>query len=1142
MTDLRGKTARYSENRAGKAERVKYVKMAPLSGIVYAICKHTRENSEKVVLVVAGKKEGEEALHCAETFMGKKSAHFLSHYELNPYEASSPDPHIVARRIETLFGIMEDGCRLVIATAEAFSAFTAPPEALRDMKLTVTRGMGLDREGLAGWLVGAGYQRIPEVSDPGDFSVRGGIVDIYSPAAKLPVRLEFFGDVIESIRFFDPSSQRTVENSEEVSLYPASEIIWPVTSGPSPKHPLPAAVGDFLSTGVRFPGIEFFMPRIYGKRGSILDYFEEDPHIVVFGYSEVEKRQRFLLGLAGEIYEKRGESAPKPEELFLGMDEILEGTSGHTLTLIDSFFSRHAEKELFGIDVSPLSGPAHPLKSPLKLKGALPLLKKARKEGMNCFVVVPTPYRLDVMKRILEENELYPLSTVDDGFEECSGGQGVILAVSGIKSGFRCKKAAILVISDDDIFGKRGVYRDHKPLEREKRQMRLHSLRENDHVVHDVYGIALFRGLKTLKVGEYTADFAVLEYDGGDILYLPTDRLDLVQRYVGGERKTLKLDRLGGRRWELVKRRVREKVQQVAAELLSIYAEREVAEGFAFEPPDATFEEFASGFEFEETPDQERAILEVIENMTNQRPMDRLVCGDVGYGKTEVGLRAAFTAVMTGKQVAILCPTTVLAQQHYKTFRERFEKFPVRVAALSRFVKSPEQKIILKELAAGKLDILIGTHRLLQSDVVFRDLGLLIIDEEQKFGVMHKEKLKKMRTTVDILTLSATPIPRTFHIALSGIKDISIISTPPKERLSIRTFVVHFSEETIREGIGRELRRGGQVYYIHNRIQTIGKVERFLRELFPEARIEVAHGQMRDNELEGVMKRFYRGDVDVLLCTAIVESGLDVPRANTMIVDRSHTFGLAQLYQLRGRIGRDRKRAYAYLIVPPKKTLSPEAVARLSAIEELTELGSGYQIASYDLDIRGGGDIIGPNQSGHIQHVGYEMYLRFLEDAVAELKGKSTGRRGLTEMELVVPAYIPDEYIHDSQGKLDFYRKIALIRSDEDYDEVLLELTDRFGALPEPVFNLLRVARLRSALSREGVKELKISGGKIYVSFETDATVDRSHIARLVTNGKGKYGFDRREILFIRTDFDGTNWNSLISDLNTVLGRESIGL
>ncbi|NIO15443.1 MAG: transcription-repair coupling factor [Deltaproteobacteria bacterium] len=1124
----------------GNAAGVTYVRMAPLSGIVYALCQRIGKGGDRAVLVVPGKREGEEALVCAETFLGSGHAHMLSHYELNPYEASSPDPNIVARRIETLFAVMEGRCRLLVSTAEAFSAFTAPPTQLRNMRFGVERGTILDREALLGWLVGAGFQRIPEVSDPGDFAVRGGIVDVFSPAVKLPVRLEFAGDVIESIRLFDPSSQRTVKSADAITLYPASEIVWPVNDRPLTEDPLPGGVEDFLSAGVRFPGIEFFMPRIYGKRGAALDYFKGPPHVVIYDYAEVKKRQQFLAALARDIFRKGEEGLPAPEELFSEGDGAGAKAKGQTLTLIDNFFNRPAERELFGIDISSPGGPSHPRRSPLQLKGALSLIQKSRKKGMRCCIVVPSPYRLDVMRRIMEENGVHPLSTIEDGRGGFSAWQGVALATSGMKSGFISNKGAILVITDHDIWGKRTYYRDYKPSDPEKERIGLLSLRKEDYVVHDDYGIGLFAGLKTMKVGGNTVEFAVIEYDGGDLLYLPTYRLDLIQKYVGGDGKGLKLDRLGARRWELAKRRVREKVEQVAAELLSIHAEREASEGFACDPPDAAFEEFAAGFEFEETPDQERAIGEVIENMTNSRPMDRLVCGDVGYGKTEVGLRAAFLAVMAGKQVAVLCPTTVLAQQHFKTFRERFENFPVRVASLSRFVKSKEQRTILQELAGGRLDILIGTHRLLQGDVIFRDLGLLVIDEEQKFGVMHKEKLKKMRTTVDVLTLSATPIPRTFHIALSGIKDISIIQTPPKERLSVRTFVVEFSEEIIREGIGRELRRGGQVYYIHNRIQTIGKTERFLRELFPEARIEVAHGQMGEDALKGVMRRFYGGGVDVLLCTAIVESGLDIPRANTMIVDRSHTFGLAQLYQLRGRIGRDRRRAYAYLIVPPRKALSPEAVARLSAIEELSELGSGFQIASYDLDIRGGGDIIGPSQSGHIQHVGYEMYLRFLEDAVARLKGKSPGRKALPDAELGVPVFIPDEYIHDPQRKLDFYRKIALVRSDEDYDEVFLELTDRFGALPEPVFNLLRIARLRSLLSREGVRELKASEGRIHVSFDADAAIDRNHIAGLVARKGEKYGFDRRGILVVRTEFDGTNWDRLVSDMNAVLGGDKL--
>ncbi|MDH3257960.1 MAG: transcription-repair coupling factor [Deltaproteobacteria bacterium] len=1141
MTNPLGKTARNNEPGEGRRGKAKHVKMAPLSGVVYAICRHINNRGEKAVLVVPGKKEAEEARFSAETFMGEGFARVFSHYELNPYEQASPDPGIVAGRIETLSLILEKRCRLVVATAEAFSAFTAPVEVLRTVKFSVKRGDSLLMETLVRLLIGAGYQRIPEVSDPGDFSVRGGIVDVFSPLLRIPVRLEFAGDLIESIRLFDLTSQRTVEKIEEVTLYPASEIIFRDEGEPSHASHCPSPPADDVEgRGRRFPGIEYFLPRIYGKRGMLLDYFDERPHLVFYGVDEIQKRQNFLFELASEIYEKREDDLPRPEELFITAEEILEHADGPSLTLIDWYFNQTAERELFGIDASPVSGPSFPLSSPLQLSRFLSLLTRARGRKMSCCIVVPTPYRLEVMRKILRDREIYPLTADERNTVIGLDHSGTVLRLSGMETGFYSEKGAIIVVTDREIFGKRAIYRSHPPPDRERGRIELRRLKKNDFVVHEYYGIGIFRGLRRMKVGDYDADFAVIEYEGGDILYLPSYRLDLIQKYVGGETGSMKPDQLGSRRWEQVKRRVREKVQKMAAELLSIHAERALSQGFSFDQPDAAFEEFASGFDFEETEDQERAITEVIENMISPRPMDRLVCGDVGYGKTEVALRATFLAVMAGKQVALLCPTTVLAQQHVKTFRERFNAFPVRVEVMSRFIRSGEQKQILADLEGGRVDVLIGTHRLLQSDVVFRDLGLIIIDEEQRFGVMHKEKLKKMRTNVDVLTLSATPIPRTFHIALSGIKDISLISTPPKERLSVRTFVVNFSEEIIREAIGRELRRGGQVYYVHNRIQTIGKVERFLRELFPEAGIEVAHGRMKEDELDGVMRRFYRGEVDVLLCTAIVESGLDVPRANTMIIDRSHTFGLAQLYQLRGRIGREKKRAYAYLIVPPKKSLSPEAVARLAAIEELTELGSGYQIASHDLDIRGGGDIIGPNQSGHVQHVGYEMYLRFLEEAVAELRGKPIRRRALPDVELGVPAYIPDEYIQNPQWKLDFYRKIALIRSGEDYVEALFEITDRFGGAPEPVNNLLRTARLRSDLSRLGVQELKISGGRIYLSFEADANIDRGLIARLALEGKGRYGFDRRGIFFAGTDFDGSNWDELIFDINSVLGENSI--
>ncbi len=1125
-----------NEKSQGRTAVRKWHRMMPFTGVVYALLRHLEKKRKRAVLVVPGKKDAEEAMRCVEAFGGKGFTSSFPHYELNPYEHSSPDPKIVSQRIETLKGISKGKVSLVVTTAEGFSSFTIPPEILLEKEFRVIRGQEADREELVNWLGKNGFERIPEVSDPGDFALRGGIIDCYPPGTPLPVRIEFNGDRVESVRLFDPPSQRTVEWREEAILSPVSEVIEGHWGGEEDE--LPASVCSFIREGIRSPGVEFQLPRIYGKVGFLTDYFGDDPEVVFYNYTEVEKRCRFLSELAHSIWKGSGDDFPPPEELWISPGELGAISEKFSTRAFDLLPGSEVQDTFFGYD---LEFPTQFMPSGVafkKIESAVSLVKDVRRDGWTVLFTARGEYRLQVLGKLLREHEIFPLP-MKEGEEIEGNGSRLYFIVSGIKEGFIEKKEGLLVLTEGDILGKRAI----SPTSTGKRRKKEHFhdiFGANDYIVHDDYGIGQFKGLERKKVGGNIADFGVIEYSGGDLLYLPVTRFDLIQRYRGGERGDPLMDRLGGKKWQATKKKVKARVQKIAAELLSIYAAREMSHTPPFPEPDGVYEEFAGDFEFEETPDQERAIKEVMDDLTGKEVMDRLVCGDVGYGKTEVALRAAFLTAMSGKQVALLCPTTVLAEQHLRTFTRRFEKFPVQVEALSRFVQKEDQDKVLKGLEGGTVDIVIGTHRLLQGDLEFRELGLLIVDEEQKFGVMHKEKLKKLRPSVNILTLTATPIPRTLNIALSGIRDISIISTPPRERLSIRNFVVPFSEDIVREAVGRELRRGGQVYFIHNRVQTIGRVERFLREAIPTARIEVAHGQMNSSRLESIMGRFYRGEIDLLLSTAIVESGLDVPRANTIIVDRAHTFGLAQLYQLRGRVGRERKRAYAYFIMPPREKCSGDALSRLSAIEELDELGSGFQLASQDLDIRGAGDILGPHQSGHIQNVGYSMYLRFLEEAVEILQEKERKQWILPDVHIPVSAYIPDEYIRDERGKLEAYRKISLIRSYDEYEAVAGEIEDRYGPCPPPVKHFLKVSILRASLAEVGVKELKVGRGKMYISFIPESPVDRRYLAGLITRGDGVFGFDRRGRFYRATAFDGLEWNVLLTEINEVLGEQRI--
>ena len=700
----------------------------------------------------------------------------------------------------------------------------------------------------------------------------------------------------------------------------------------------------------------------------------------------------------------------------------------------------------------------------------------------------------------------------------------VEILTGDLSRGFRLREEGLAVIAEEEVFGPRLKRRGISEIRKKQILTSLAELKPGDYMVHLDFGVGIYRGLQhiTLQGGE--GDFLLLEYAGNDRLYLPVDRISLVQRYIGAEGVEPRPDRLGGASWEKAKSRARAAVQEMAGELLKIYAARQVHEGFAFSPQDDLYREFEASFAFEETPDQMSAIEDVIRDMERPKPMDRLVCGDVGYGKTEVAMRASFKAVMDGKQVALLVPTTVLAQQHLETFTARFKAYPVRVEMLSRFRSPKEQKSVLAGVNKGEIDIIIGTHRLLQKDVAFKDLGLLIVDEEQRFGVTHKERLKQFRAVVDIMTLTATPIPRTLYMSLMGIRDLSIIDTPPMDRLAIKTFVARFSDELIREAVLRELGRGGQVFFVHNRVQSIGAMAEHVRRLVPEARIAVGHGQMDEKELEKVMLAFMHGECNLLLCTTIIESGLDIPNANTLIVNRADAFGLAQLYQLRGRVGRSKQRAYAYFLIPGEGAISTDARERLKILQEITELGAGFRIATHDLEIRGAGDLLGGRQSGNIAAVGFELYTELLEEAIRQMKGEDLPERVEPEIKLRIPAFIPEEYVKNPNQRLVIYKKLTQADTDEEVAEVAEELADRFGKLPLAASYLLDVMRIRLQMKALLVKEAEFNGSRLILTFHPKTPVSPDSIVALIRNDPGKCTFtpDYRLVTEIRdTSFEG---------------------
>jgi len=984
---------------------------------------------------------------------------------------------------------------IVVASARALMQRTLP---LRQFRLSVREfrvGQSIDLERVLGRWAGLGYEPVSVVERPGQFSRRGGILDIFPPAAALPVRIELFGSQIESLRLFDPATQRSEERVERVIIAPAREALpryGPCAAtyvGEQVARGLPADVAANLEAHYRdlaaatpFPGIEFYLPYFYSAPATLLDYLSADALIAVDDaqeladvWAELEEEAVSLRSAA----EADGTLPPDYPLPYVTWDEWSErmtdrsvltlghGGGGLTSRLADCF----VPGPRFGGQLKPLL--AH--------------IRAARAEGGQVVVVSQQAHRLAELW-----GQQYDYAPPLDGLDQPTrasltfvrGGLGEGWILRGLDLGQTY--AALHLLTDAEIFGWRRP-EPRRSVHRRKVAPEAHfaDLTPGDFVVHVEHGIGIFRGLVTRAMEGVEREYLLVQYAGSDRLYVPIHQADRLSRYIGADDRLPSLSRLGTTQWQAVKAQARRAAEEVARELLELYAARQLAPGHAFGPDTPWQAELEAAFPYFETEDQWQAIAEVKADMEKRKPMDRIICGDVGYGKTEVALRAAFKAVMDGKQVAVLVPTTVLAQQHYATFVQRLAPFPVEVEMLSRFRSPAEQKRILERLRLGQVDIVIGTHRLLQKDVAFHDLGLLVIDEEQRFGVTHKERLKRMRTEVDVLTMTATPIPRTLYMALTGVRDISMIETPPEERLPVSTYVGEYDGSMARRAILRELERGGQVFYVHNRVQTIETVRRRLERLVPEASFAVAHGQMREADLERGMLRFVEGKVDVLVCTSIIESGLDIPNANTLIVERAERFGLAQLYQLRGRVGRGAQRAYAYFFHSRLSRLTPEARQRLETIREASELGAGYTIAMRDLEIRGAGDILGTRQSGHIAAVGFGLYTRMLARAVQELKAQREGRPaprdplGSIRIDLPIPVCLPEDYVPDVGLRLKIYRRLADLNSMAQIDEIAQELVDRFGPLPPPAQNLMYQLRLKALARDAGVGAITVENGRL---------------------------------------------------------------
>ncbi|HLB95166.1 MAG TPA: transcription-repair coupling factor, partial [Nitrospiria bacterium] len=935
--------------------------------------------------------------------MGSKDLVYFPEGETLPDERAAPYPDIIRQRLQALYQMAQEKPAVLVTPVTALIQRVPAKEALLRCSIRLSKALALDREALLGRCVEMGYRRVELVEHAGEFGVRGGLVDLFSPAQDEPVRVEWSGDTIESIRFFDPETQLSKGEIHETVILPISE---------NSNLPLVPLTDYLTAEGL----VAWDDPDAFDKQAQtrtpeeILDRGKTHPSLLLQ-----------TLDLQGRPVHRF--SIRSPESLGLGL-------------------------------------PGTPLTTGLEILEDL-------RHRSRVMVVAKSPGQQERLLDLFHEHDL-PAVRFDRNLSEtqnlrhlAEGALPFVIAVGALSNGFYDPESCLAVFTDEDLFGK--AVR-HRPLSKPKTARFLTSLEDlkvKDFIVHLQHGIGQYQGLRRLTIGGYESDFLVIRYLGGDTLYVPLDRLNLVQKYMGVEGHTPALDRLGGLTWAKTTKRVKKAVEAVAKELLELYAAREAGEGHAFSSDDHLSREFEAAFEFEETPDQLQAISDVKRDMEKPRPMDRLICGDVGYGKTEVAMRAAFKAVMDNQQVALLVPTTLLAQQHYQTFSQRFSPFPVRVEMLSRFRTPQEQKAVLTDLSHGKVDILIGTHRLLQKDVKFHNLGLLIVDEEQRFGVTHKERLKQLRKTVDVLTLTATPIPRTLQMSLVGIRDLSVIETPPPDRLAIRTVLSRFDPPVIRTAILRELARSGQVFFVHNRIEDIERIGRYLTDLVPEARIAIAHGRMRERALESVMLKFVRQEYNLLLSTSIIESGLDIPTANTLLINNAHQFGLADLYQLRGRVGRSGHQAYAYFLVPSEQGLTGEAQKRLSALQEFSELGAGFRIAARDLEIRGAGNLLGRQQSGHVVAVGFEYYLQLIEKAVQELRGAPLEEVIEPTLNLRVSAFLPEDYIPDVYQRLGIYKRLSELRKEEDLSSLWIELVDRYGAPPEPVEHLWEVVRLK---------------------------------------------------------------------------------
>lgn len=1074
------------------------LKVEGLSGAsgAFLLAQARKRCKRPIVVITADPIQGEVWLSDLRYFLHHEkvrvSPQFFPTWELLPYETLSPFSEVSGERLATLNGLQENKCPILVVPVEAAMQYLMPRATLGNLTYDVQKGQTLDREVFEMCLVDNGYTRSHLVEERGQFSSRGDILDVFQSNQVHPARIEFFGDEVESIRKFDVSSQVSIEDVDQVRILPIRELCLTEKDFQAglekierygEEHEVDKSHFNELIEKLRnlknFSGMETLSPFFFEQRESLFDYLPKDTLVVLDDFELLKDKCNQFDELVHEEYHRcqtRGDVAAKPEQLFMSAELFLKTAQSRPHVFLNALkLSEEDDAQALHFKVKP---------NP-PFQGNFDQFAQHAEEwaegDAQVTVVAPTKGHVRRMNELLVDKELN--IPVEPGF---------------ISQGFQFPGLNTIFVAEHEIFGRTHKHRNRRKSRSAPFQRGFKDLKEGDLLVHVDYGIGQYMRTKELTTGVGGGEFMEIYFADDQKLYIPMDGLAVIQKYMGAGEENPTLSRLGGTQWKRQKKKIKDSLKEMAGELLKVYAAREMAQGHNYSHNSVALQDFADSFEYVETEDQLKAIEDVFEDLEKDKPMDRLICGDVGYGKTEVAMRAAFSAVLDKKQVAVLVPTTILAQQHWSTFQERFHMQPVQVDMVCRFRTPAQQKETLKKVKDGAVDILVGTHRILSKDVQFADLGLVIVDEEQRFGVKHKERLKELRASVDVLTLSATPIPRTLHFSLMGVRDLSVIETPPSDRLSIKTYVRKFDEGTIRDAILREKDRGGQIYFVHNKVQSIHSTAALIKKLVPEISLGIAHGQLQERMLEKVMKQFIDKEIDLLLCTSIIESGLDIPSANTIIINRADQFGLAQLYQLRGRVGRYKHQAYAYLLIPGAMAISSDARKRLTAIEEMSDLGAGFELAARDMEIRGTGNMLGHDQSGHISAIGFDLYCKMMEETIREMKGQKVDTRIEPEINLQIKGFIPKDYVTDLNQRLEIYRRSQLLDDFDGLKALKVELEDRYGNFPEEVEKLLILLEIKLYCQRLDITQVQKRDKEVVLTLDESTRINGQKLLEIL--------------------------------------------